>query len=131
MSKKKDPLASLKVAAPEGEAPESDLQPGEGLFDAELAPAADASQDASSSDEEGGGGRGASSDAPHEEPPLPATPPPAPEPRFEVLESRKVSWGPQTINLRQGQIIRFSRYGGQPGIDKLEAAGVKLKKLAD
>lgn len=132
----KDPLASLKVAAPEGEAAQAGLEPLEGLFDSEL----DAELEGAAPPEEGAsppqseksnGGRGASSDAPHEEPPLPVAPPPPPDPLFEVLEDRRVSWGPQTIRLRKGQRVHASRYGGLDGIARLQKAGVKLQQVAD
>jgi len=139
----KDPLASLKVAAPAGEAAQAGLEPLEGLFDSELdaeaalegaAPQAAAPPEEGASppqSEKSNGGRGASSDAPHEEPPLPVAPPPPPDPLFEVLEDRRVSWGPQTIRLRKGQRVHASRYGGLDGIARLQKAGVKLQQVAD
>jgi hypothetical protein len=68
-------------------------------------------------------------------PSRPAPTPPAPmrvvpvNPRYRILEAGRVSWDGQIFTLAKGSIIDSGGYGGEPGISRLRAQGVKLEPV--
>lgn len=141
----KDPLADLKVSNEEAEAklePHTSADVGDTELErlkaeldeldaAEAAAAAEAASAAEQTAEKGRERQQTPPDAPQEdELPLAATPKPS-NPVFRVLEDFKGSWGPGTVRLKKGQLFRASRFGGQPGLERLAKAGLRAEFVED
>lgn len=133
----KDPLADLKVSNEEAEAklePHTSADVGDAELErlkAELDELDAAEAAAAAETAEGRERQQTPPDAPQEdELPLAATPKPS-NPVFRVLEDFKGSWGPGTVRLKKGQLFRASRFGGQPGLERLAKAGLRAEFVED
>lgn len=59
---------------------------------------------------------------------MPAPPPKGPAPaKYKVGADIITSWKGQMVTLQHGLVFSSSRFGGNPGISRLRAAGVKLE----